>query len=347
MADGKWVSGLTRGLPADEAAKAVLSARLAAVRKALPAAAHEPDDPEAVHQLRVTTRRAAAAVRIFRDFLPGRRRREARRVLRSLRRAAGDARDWDVFLDFLLDGEAGPATDFLSGYAFGQRDAAQVVLAGVAAERAADLDDLCETLPSHTKADKPPTLAELGTTELVPLLDGFTAAVAATPSSPADLHRLRIAGKRVRYAMEVFADCYAPPFRDQVYPAVERAQQLLGTIQDGHVGTARLAALRKRLRKARPATAKRIDPGLAALIAELRRRALAEKQAFRVWVKEWKALTAAHPFGALLKAAESQKPRDAGGTGSDSPAGGGRESGERGLKSLGGTSGGSKSRPHV
>lgn len=342
MADGKWIPGLTPELPVEEAATAVLSARLAAVRKVLPLAVHESDDdPESVHQLRVATRRAAAAVTIFRDYLPGKWRRKARRVLRSLRRAAGDARDWDVFLDFLLDREAGPAADVLTGYAFGQREAAQVILVGVAAEQAPALDDLCDDVRAHARDHGPRTLLELGTAELVPLLDGFTASVAANPTSADDLHRLRIAGKRVRYAMEVFAACYAPPFRDRLYPAVERVQQILGAVQDGHVGAARLAALRKRLRTMRPTTAKRIDAGQATLIAELKQRAQNEKRAFRTWVKEWKALTVANPLGA----AAAHRP---GGSGSDSPVGGGSESGVRGPRSLGGrgsTSGGSKSRP--
>ena len=60
MADGKWIAGLTPGMPIADAAKAVLTARFAVVRHYLPLAAEKPqEDVEYVHQLRVGTRRAA------------------------------------------------------------------------------------------------------------------------------------------------------------------------------------------------------------------------------------------------------------------------------------------------
>ena len=99
MADGKWIEGLTPEMGVAEAATAVLAARFEVVRHFLPLAAEKPyDDPEYVHQLRVGTRRAAAALRVFADCLPRKHLRTLRRRLREIRRAAGDARDWDVFL---------------------------------------------------------------------------------------------------------------------------------------------------------------------------------------------------------------------------------------------------------
>src|SRR5271166_2129584 len=43
-----------------------------------------------------------------------------------------------------------------------------------------------------------------------------------------NLHQVRIIGKRLRYAMEVFAGCFAPPFREKLYPAMEEMQTILG-----------------------------------------------------------------------------------------------------------------------
>src|SRR5437763_965344 len=99
MADGKWISGLTPDTPLGEAAREVLAVRLGVVAECLPPAVGGADgDPEHVHRLRVATRRAAAALRIFADCLPGKARKATRRRLRAVRRAAGEARDWDVFL---------------------------------------------------------------------------------------------------------------------------------------------------------------------------------------------------------------------------------------------------------
>ena len=39
---------------------------------------------------------------------------------------------------------------------------------------------------------------------------------------------MRILGKRLRYAMEMFADCFGPAFREELYPAVEQMQEILG-----------------------------------------------------------------------------------------------------------------------
>src|SRR4051812_42023473 len=104
MADGKWIQGLRPDMPLEQAAREVLTARLEVVRTYLPRALREADkDPEYVHQLRVGTRRGDAALRTFRACLPGRTYRAARARLRGIRRAAGAARDWDVFLVGMAD----------------------------------------------------------------------------------------------------------------------------------------------------------------------------------------------------------------------------------------------------
>ena len=132
MADGKWITGLTPDMPVADAARVVLAARFEVVRQYLPLAAEKPyEDREYVHQLRVGTRRAGAALKVFGDWLPRKHHRRAKRALRTLRRAAGGARDWDVFIQGLPEAKplaaasGKPALDFLLGYAVGERAAAQ------------------------------------------------------------------------------------------------------------------------------------------------------------------------------------------------------------------------------
>src|SRR5579872_6321168 len=141
MAGGKWISDLAADVPLAEAARHVLAVRLRVVGEALPRAVHEADrDPEHVHQLRVATRRADAALRIFGCCLPQKAYKRARKRLRRIRRAAGAARDWDVFLIALRERAAGPPAkeqaglDLLTGYALGQRAAAQAHLEEVGQE---------------------------------------------------------------------------------------------------------------------------------------------------------------------------------------------------------------------
>src|SRR5437764_10810040 len=132
MADGKWIDNLTATTPLRDAAQKVLLARLQVICNYLPKALHSAEqDLEYVHQLRVGTRRADAALRIFSPCLPHKMFRVARKRLQRLRRAAGAARDLDVFADNLLRWQADqpakdrPGLDYLLGYAMGQRAHAQ------------------------------------------------------------------------------------------------------------------------------------------------------------------------------------------------------------------------------
>jgi CHAD domain-containing protein len=68
MADGKWIEGLSPDMEVPHAARAVIVARFQVVRHCLPLAVEKSlEDTEYVHQLRVSTRRAAAALRVFAD----------------------------------------------------------------------------------------------------------------------------------------------------------------------------------------------------------------------------------------------------------------------------------------
>src|SRR5438445_7388852 len=132
MAEGKWISGLSASTPVAEAARQTLTVRLEVVRRYLKLALDETNnDPEPVHQLRVGTRRARAALDIVAAYLPGKVAKRARKQLRRLRRVAGEARDWDVFrltlttLSQRRPAAQRPGLDFLIGYALAQRSVAQ------------------------------------------------------------------------------------------------------------------------------------------------------------------------------------------------------------------------------
>lgn len=323
MPDGKWIPGLTPAMSVEAAARAVLAARLGVVREYLPLAVGKPfDDPEYVHQLRVGTRRAAAALRVFRDWLPKKHRRATRDHLRTIRQAAGAARDWDVFLVNLrtaapLHTAAGkPALDFLRGYALGERCAAQVRLVEAAEEAGPGFAREAADLPERahrSHGDHPPaTFADLAAAHLGALLAAFTDAVRADPSAPADLHKLRILGKRVRYATELFADCFAPPLREALYPAVESLQETLGELQDAAVGAERLTALRERIEKAEADEWPRLRRGITGLIRSARAKLPSCRSRFRAWRDDWEKLLARHPLESLRPAPDSG-PRPDGG----------------------------------
>lgn len=306
MPDGKWITGLAPDTPLSAAARSALTVRLTVVRDHLPLAVHHADeDLEHVHQLRVATRRAGAAVRIFGPCLPDRHRRRVKKLLRRYRRAAGDARDWDVFQALLAAWAARrpdperPGLDFLMGFARARRVDAQAALVAI------DLEREFEQLPQDTSnavhpSGKAGTFADLALPMLTELADEFNAAVAVESDDPDHLHQVRIAGKRLRYAMEVFADCFTPPFREALYPLVEEVQETLGSLHDSHVTAGRLEEIRDELEACSHPDRGRLRPGIDRWLQWHRRRVPQERRRFRTWCKRWQ--TAARPLNELLLA---------------------------------------------
>lgn len=299
MPDGKWIDNLGPGVDVAEAARQVLGVRFRVVRDCLPSALHQAaDDTEHVHQLRVATRRADAALRIFEALLPRKAYKHARRVLRRLRRAAGAARDWDVFLQDLLTWKqrqpAGdhPGIDLLAGYALGQRAAAQKELEGVGRGQEegfeALLADTLKAVRDPHPSDEKATLGALARTTLTVLEGNLEAAAAADLKDYARLHQVRIAGKRLRYALEVFVDCLPPHVRATLYPRVEEMQEILGRANDSHGASQRLSALKDQLRHVLDGDWQRLQPGIEHLLQFHRRRLPRERQRFLKWWELWR-----------------------------------------------------------
>ncbi len=312
MASGKWISGLTAETPLAGAARHVLTVRLEAVRDSLPLAIYEAEnDPEYVHQLRVGTRRARAALDVFADCLPSRPYRRARRRLRDLRRAAGEARDWDVFLQTVAErqrkcpAKQRPGLDFLAGHALARRVAAQEQLVDCgqrhpfACERLL-ADTVAAVHKPHTNG-RARTLIGLARPVLGDLLRELEEAARRELHDYANLHQVRIAGKRLRYAMEVFADCFAPAFKDELYPAIEQMQEILGNANDSHVAAGRLRELHDQTRARLGDSAKRVLPGVETLLRSHQERLPKEREHFEKWWARWCETGGEAALEALLK----------------------------------------------
>jgi CHAD domain-containing protein len=302
MAEGKWFRDLKPETPVEEAARHVLFVRLQVVKDYLPRAALEADeDIEYVHQLRVGTRRADAALRIFAGCLLKKTYRKAHRRLKRLRRAAGAARDWDVFLLELLgreqkaDARHRGGLDFLIGYALGQRRAAHAELEAVYHEEDPSFETFLihtiEAIRSPDAEASPAILVDLARPMLFDRLKELELAALADFRDYAQLHQVRIAGKRLRYAMEVFADCFDPAFRDTIYPHIEQLQEILGRANDSHVAAERLIDLRERLQRICPTAWPRLQPGFEQLLRSHQRRLPQERNRFLKWWSQW------HPAG--------------------------------------------------
>jgi len=310
MADNKWIDGLGPGTPLIEAAQRVLHLRLSALGERRPPALHDSDrDPEHVHQLRVASRRAGAALRIFRACFSDKHYKAARRRLRRMRRAARSARDADVFLETLATrmkrapARQRPGLDFLLGYARGQRVAAQERLLAADENDAGAWDDLEQQTLAALQSPAAPTktLGDLAGCQL-PSLESELAEAACRDLQPYEhLHRVRILGKRLRYAMEIFGGCYEAPFREVYYPAVEAVQEILGLANDSYEACQTLAAVCDHLQCTRPRDWKRLGPGIEAVMHYHERRLPQQRRKFERWWSRWQEAAAATAFTRMLK----------------------------------------------
>ena len=294
MSVHKWIAGLQSDTPVLEAAARVLKLRFKTVAHFLPLAANEPEkDVEYVHQLRVSSRRAVAALAMFTDLMPKKRLRPLRKQLRKIRRAAGNARDWDVVQIHLRDwSKQRPKSEqagiqFLQGLSFDRRLQSQKTLVELA-DASLDVQDAIDHLDLGSEYSKNRTLGE----HAVPFLDGLQdvlhAAIETDTGDYEHLHRIRIAGKELRYAMEIGAPCFQPPFKEVLYKAIEEMQEILGTANDSHVAVQWLSALRDELKKYQPAEWRAVRPGIDQLLQYHRRRLPAQRRQFAAWLKRWR-----------------------------------------------------------
>jgi len=303
LASSKWIEGMEPDQPISKAVRRALRARLEAVWQYVPLAAKKwEEDVEYVHHLRVAARRARAATRIFADLLSQREARWMKKMLRGLRRAAGAARDLDVLGQRL--GNTAEATT-------GSLQSPLIERIGVCRRKAQKpLVTACEKAKrkgfkkrsralaktvSWPSEQPEPTFGDAARTMLAPLVDKFLEAAKADLSDVESLHQMRLAGKRVRYAMELLAGAFDDSFRGELFVAFEEIQERLGTIND-HVTAIEMFS----------GWLERADddgsPGeLAELIAHEEQQLDARRQEFRSWWTAERAEALAQRFAMVLR----------------------------------------------
>jgi CHAD domain-containing protein len=245
----KWVEGGAAERVGEVAARA-LQGRLAAVLHYLPLAARKAEeDPEHVHQLRVWARRATAALRLYEGLLPHRRCAWLRKQLKRVRRAANDARDSDVLLRRLQKQTPSRARKRWREAVQAERAEAQEAVVAVHAQlgrghrfarRVAGLLRRVRPRRGGKAAAAPARFGDWARKRLRAAAAEFFAAVPASRTDQAALHRFRIRGKKLRYAMELLAGAFPQEFRTWLYPTIEALQDRLGDINDLATATARL-----------------------------------------------------------------------------------------------------------
>jgi CHAD domain-containing protein len=236
----KWIDGLSADGTVSDAARVSLEARLATVAYWLPLAARPVDDDvERVHQLRVATRRAIAALKLYRDWLPNGRRRWFTKRLKEIRQAAGDARDLDVLFTRLKKELGDQHVEILQLIA-DHRNAAQPDIVAVADRCQADNRFQQRSYELLQKIKPRDVAAAAADSSFLTCAGSRLHTVAekffdAQPAGDADwsaLHQFRLAGKKLRYTMELLAPAFGSELREKQYPIVQELQEKLGTIND-------------------------------------------------------------------------------------------------------------------
>jgi CHAD domain-containing protein len=245
----KWITDVSPDDRTSEVARQTLAARLGAVQHFLPLAAEKTDeDVEHVHALRVFTRRAAAALKLYAVLLPRRRGRWMREQLKKIRRAANDARDYDVLIQRWAGHGSDPRTAGVLEDLRRRRARAQRLIVASHERLQGDqrferkIEQLLRRVRPRAgwNGPKDPPFGKWARASLRPLVESFFAAAPPPGEDGEALHQFRIRGKDLRYAMELLAGAFPADFRDQLYPVIEALQDWLGEINDHATARARL-----------------------------------------------------------------------------------------------------------
>jgi len=235
----KWLSGVSVSAATDQVAKTALAERLAAVGHFLDKSIGGSNEGEAIHQMRVWTRRAQAALKLFSPALPNAQLKRMKKLLRKLRRSGGAVRDCDIHLQRLQAEEADVPQRIVRTLKKQRRRVRQELKA---LRRRMLNDDryqrrverLLETIawPKRHSSREAPGFGAFCKQQLSPLAVQFLNLASANLRNNDTLHALRIAGKQWRYAMELAPSIMPARQHHLLYETLSGIQDRLGEVCD-------------------------------------------------------------------------------------------------------------------
>ena len=206
------------------------------------------DDPETIHDARVGSRRLQQILRVLFPKPTAKKCRKLIRMLRKVRRALGECRNLDVMRELIqekIDAAGNPvvrdAWDQLRVH-LKEKQQREIIRAREQLSQCdiVDFVNRARTLLGSAESSKEiePTL----TKSIARALEEWTEAVNAAEQSqaPEQIHALRIAGKRLRYRVELVAELGNSSAKTRI-KTLKTLQDQLGQWHDHHV-LVRLAA---------------------------------------------------------------------------------------------------------
>jgi CHAD domain-containing protein len=237
---------MTRRQSTNTVLKVVVRQRLQDVARALKAAQAKTLSPKTLHVLRVGCRRTEAALESGRDVLPAKPLVWFRKHLRRLRQSCNLLRDDDVLLKWLKTQKAHHATRGLLETIRRQRQANQPQIAELAKAltHGGRFVRHAKRLYSSAKNGRDSgSWRRAVARRLFEELHHFVLAFPNDSANATELHRLRIAVKRLRYTIEFVEDIWPESKFTELKKLLIDMQDRLGRFHDAVVRQQRLAKL--------------------------------------------------------------------------------------------------------
>ena len=226
-------------------------------------------DDTGVHQARVASRRLREAVPVL--AADTKVRRKAERKIRRVTQALGTVREMDVTVQILDEFARGPriprdALEDVRGYVIAERDLRRATMLErlrrvKTAKLSRRLEEVSMTIPGATLGEWRSTLVKRVGQRAKRLRSAIQHAGQVYAAE--QLHLVRIAVKKLRYALELVADSRLAPARPMVN-TLKRAQETLGRLHDLQVIEHHVAAV-----QALPPTRRGADDGGLDVIARM------------------------------------------------------------------------------
>jgi len=194
---------------------------------------------DSVHDLRVSIRRFTQILGVFKSCFPGKEARKIRRRTKKLMLLAGAVRNYDIALKLLSKSRAAEAASLRSKLEIQRKECARVLIGALnrRIERKSSLKwrtALESALAAGNSADSKVAVEQTARRILPQIAGDFVArgnAASQANVSPEKLHEFRIASKKFRYTLELFAPLYGPSVNSWL-ESLKGVQTVLGDIND-------------------------------------------------------------------------------------------------------------------
>ena len=281
------------------------------------------EDIEHVHQMRVASRRMRNGLDLFKDCLSKKKVQSWRKEIRKITKALGNARDLDIQLDLLnrcyeqgLEERIKPGYNRLLLRLKQRRALAQDkvnrTLDGL--QQGGILDRMEKQLKALTAGSEhiylyTPSLYQHAFEAISSNLEEFLSyeGYIHDPDNIEELHAMRIAGKHLRYTMEVFGTIYGTAL-DPHIRAMKDVQDLLGDIHDNDVWIDWLPKFieneKERIEDyfGNTGPLKRLLPGLHYFLEDRKR---IREQQYRAFLSTWETLKYEKAWSIMMEIIEA------------------------------------------